>query len=285
MIHGRNVYIRGHLRFSGLETKLERKGWNSLELGFCVKEWYEAIIMNLNLDWAPLTWWLLRGYDPAKGLSIIVRVCTMSLHIVEVQRNIVCDLWFAGGLFWLEHQGNDWQLGLSPSLTHTFTHATLMHHMRLHIHTFSQANSEIHYLALILSINSFISFFSPSMSSGRHLPVVYHLLSVMSGMCFKLAPPPLPISLFFLSYCHIFPIFQPLLSTNMLNNHTVEALNTRAWMSSMCWASSGMYWGIQSPTAVNTVYSKHTDSMPVNIINHSLVLALWVSHVEVISVA
>lgn len=280
------VYIRGTPLVEWFRGKVREKREKRLrQFRVRVNGWNEAIIMNLNLDWAKLTWWMLRVFGQARGWSLIVRECTISLQIVEVQRNIMCDLWFAGGLLWLKHQGNDWQLGLAPSPTHTFTHATLMHHMRLHIHTFSQANSELHYVALILSINSFISFFSPSMSPGRHFPVVHHLLSVMSGMCFKLAPPPLPISLFILSYCHIFPIFQPLLSTNMLNNHTVEALNTRAWMSSTCWVSSGMYWGIQSPTAVNTVYSKHTDSMPVNIINHSLVLALWVSHVEVISVA
>lgn len=154
------VYIRGTPLVEWFRGKVREKREKRLrQFRIRVNGWNEAIIMNLNLDWAKLTWWMLRVFGQARGWSLIVRECTISLQIVEVQRNIMCDLWFAGGLFWLKHQGNDWQLGLAPSPTHTFTHATLMHHMRLHIHTFSQANSELHYVALILSINSFISFF------------------------------------------------------------------------------------------------------------------------------
>lgn len=155
------VYIRGTPLVEWFRGKVREKREKRLrQFRVRVNGWNEAIIMNLNLDWAKLTWWMLRVFGQARGWSLIVRECTISLQIVEVQRNIMCDLWFAGGLFWLKHQGNDWQLGLAPSPTHTFTHATLMHHMRLYIHTFSQANSELHYVALILSINSFISFFS-----------------------------------------------------------------------------------------------------------------------------
>lgn len=32
-----------------------------------VNGWNEAIIMNLNLDWAKLTWWMLRVFGQARG--------------------------------------------------------------------------------------------------------------------------------------------------------------------------------------------------------------------------
>ncbi len=142
-------------------------------------------------------WWLRSG--------LVARECIMSTRIltsVEVQM-CACDLWFAGGLFWLESWGSDRQLGMSLVgwRSHTSTRSSLMHHMQAYIYACSQTCA--------YCWNSFYCYSLPLNPSFLSLPHVLTMTSpcgdppsFVSGMWFKFSlrlslSPSRPIFLFY----------------------------------------------------------------------------------------